>query len=277
MLAFNDYLFLFMHHLATRHPFHLVTCSPWPLFSSISTFGLVVAIAGFMNDSPYSLLLGCITFFSITLSASLWWRDVLREATFEGAHCYKVQVGLRLGMGLFIVSEVMFFFSFFWTFFHSSVGPSQEIGQQWPPTCLTVLCPWTIPLLNTVLLLFSGVTVTACHHAVLLGHKKSAAWYLFYTLTLAVLFLCLQAFEYQTSLFNFSDSVYGSVFYIATGFHGLHVLIGSVFLAVCLARVFADHLSRTHHVGFESAAWYWHMVDVVWLFLFVVVYYLYGR
>jgi cytochrome c oxidase subunit 3 len=201
-----------------------------------------------------------------------WWRDVVREATVEGQHTEAVQRGLKMGMLLFILSEVMFFVAFFWAFFHSSFNPSQEIGGVWPPAFMAILDPWKVPLLNTVILLTSGASVTWAHHAIVWGSKSQATTALIVTVVLAFIFTCLQAFEYITAPFSISDSVYGSVFFMTTGFHGFHVFVGTCFLAICLVRLYFDHFTREHHFGFEAAAWYWHFVDVVWLFLFISIY-----
>lgn len=201
-----------------------------------------------------------------------WWKDIVREGTYEGQHTKQVQQGLRWGMILFIVSEVMFFFAFFWAFFHSSLAPTFDIGGVWPPEGIEVLNPWEVPLLNTVLLLSSGATVTWAHHAIVAGSRKDAFIGLVLTVILAAFFTLLQAFEYYTAPFTISDSVYGATFFMATGFHGFHVIIGTIFLTVCTIRLVYHHFTREHHFGFEAAAWYWHFVDVVWLFLFVTIY-----
>lgn len=205
-------------------------------------------------------------------SMAIWWRDVIREATFEGHHTKDVQTGLRYGMILFIVSEVMFFFSFFWAFFHSALAPTVDIGSIWPPKGIVPFDPWEVPLLNTLILLTSGATCTWAHHAIVAGRRGNVIAALILTLILAFTFTGLQAFEYIEAAFTISDSVYGSTFYMATGFHGFHVIVGSLFLAVCLARQVRYHFTKQHHFGFEAAAWYWHFVDVVWLFLFVAIY-----
>ena len=166
----------------------------------------------------------------------------------------------------------MFFFAFFWAFFDSSIKPSFIIGGVWPPEGLETLNPWAIPLLNTVILLTSGVTVTWAHHSIVSGAKKSAQKGLFFTILLAIFFTALQVFEYFGAPFSISSGIYGSTFFLATGFHGFHVFIGTCFLTVCLIRSAANHFTKEHHFGFEAAAWYWHFVDVVWLFLFVTVY-----
>jgi len=260
-----------------KHPFHLVDPSPWPFFGSFFVLGFTMGMVSLMHGFQGGLPLVSLGQLGILFVMYVWWRDVVREATFEGCHTQKVQAGLKLGMILFISSEVMFFFAFFWTFFHSCLSPTIEIGYSWPPFGIQVLSPWGVPFLNTLLLLLSGFTVTVCHHSIVWGNKKIALVSLFCTLACAQVFLWLQVFEYINAPFLICDSVYGSIFFMATGFHGFHVLIGMIFLSVCFWRLQADHFTRTHHVGFECAVYYWHMVDVVWLFLFVVVYWFCGN
>lgn len=258
--------------LINNQPYHLVDPSPWPLIASLAalmtTFGGVLYMQGY-NGGRFLLTLG---FLMILFVMFVWWRDIVRESTFEGQHTFMVQQGLRAGVILFIVSEVMFFLAFFWAFFHSSLSPSPFIGGVWPPMNLPVLSPWKIPLLNTVILLSSGATVTWAHHAIIYGSRKNALVGLFFTILLALVFTALQGFEYIESPFTISDGVYGSTFFMATGFHGFHVFVGTCFLAVCLIRLFYHHFTKNHHFGFEAAAWYWHFVDVVWLFLFISIY-----
>jgi cytochrome c oxidase subunit 3 len=201
-----------------------------------------------------------------------WWADVVREGTYQGLHTNAVQTGLRYGMLLFIVSEVMFFLAFFWAFFHSSILPSIEIGGVWPPAGIDVLNAFDVPLVNTVVLLTSGATCTWAHHSIVAGDKNGSVNGLLLTVALGVFFTALQGMEYVDAGFTIADGVYGSTFFLATGFHGFHVLIGTTFLLVCLFRQLKNHFSTTHHFGFEAAAWYWHFVDVVWLFLFVSIY-----
>ena len=255
-----------------NHPYHLVDPSPWPLVTSFaalfSTFGLVLFIHGYENG----IFLGSLGIFLLTIVLILWWRDVVREATYEGNHTLKVQKGLRLGISLFIVSEIIFFFAFFWAFFHSSLAPVFSIGGVWPPIGINVIDPWGVPFLNTLLLLCSGFTLTWAHHALVAKGKQQSLIALGFTLILALVFTSLQAFEYNTAPFSICDGIYGSVFYIATGFHGFHVIVGTIFLGVCAFRLILNHFTPTHHIGFEAAAWYWHFVDVVWLFLFVCIY-----
>nr|YP_010470395.1 cytochrome c oxidase subunit 3 [Symbiochloris sp. SG-2018]UVF37883.1 cytochrome c oxidase subunit 3 [Symbiochloris sp. SG-2018] len=254
------------------HPYHLVDPSPWPIFASLGAFvttvGAVAWFHGYIGGSDI-LLFG---FLIILYSMWTWWRDVIREATFEGHHTNAVQAGLRMGMLLFIVSEVMFFVAFFWAFFHSSLAPTVEIGAVWPPKGIVPLNPWEVPFLNTVILLTSGASVTWAHHAILAGNRNQGIQALVVTVILAAIFTGFQVMEYMEAPFSISDGIYGSTFYMATGFHGFHVFIGTVFLFVCLIRLAQKHFSKLHHIGFETAAMYWHFVDVVWLFLFVSIY-----
>nr|WRW55917.1 cytochrome c oxidase subunit III [Thylacodes adamsii] len=256
--------------MAYRLPFHLVEFSPWPLTGSAGALFLTVGLASWFHGYDYSLVI--IGILLIALTMVQWWRDVIREATFQGHHTLKVSKGLRIGMILFIISEVCFFFAFFWAFFHSSLAPSVEIGCCWPPAGIKPLNPFSVPLLNTGVLLTSGLTLTWSHHSLMEGFRGSALRSLFLTVLLGLYFTFLQAGEYYETTFTIADSVYGSTFFVATGFHGLHVLIGSIFLIVCWFRMLAHHFSTGHHFGFEAAAWYWHFVDVVWLFLYLSIY-----
>lgn len=260
-----------------KHPYHLVDPSPWPLVASLGcfffTFGLVMFFHNYIGASNMVL-----TGFSIIIFVMYtWWRDIVREASYEGNHTIQVQTGLRNGMLLFILSEVMFFFSFFWAFFHSALAPTPEIGSLWPPLGIETINAWGVPLLNTVLLLSSGATITWAHHAIVCGHRKNALLGLTLTVFLAIIFTLLQAVEYIESTFSISDGVYGSIFFLSTGFHGIHVIIGTIFLIINLIRLINHHLTKEHHFGFEAAAWYWHFVDVVWLFLFIVIYWWGGK
>lgn len=252
------------------HPFHLVDIRPWPLTRSVRAFFLTRGFVRWFQSG--SLVLVRLGLFGVSLSIIQWWRDVRREARLQGLHCAKVAQGMQWGMILFIVSEIMFFFSFFWAFFHSSLTPRIELGTSWPPVGVVPLDPFAVPLLNTIILLSSGVTVTWAHHRLMEKEHKRAVVGLAVTVILGVYFTRVQVAEYFASRFNISDSAYGSTFFVATGFHGFHVLVGASFLLVCLARAARGHFSSDHHFGFEAAAWYWHFVDVVWLFLFCFIY-----
>lgn len=208
----------------------------------------------------------------ILISSLQWWRDITREATLQGHHRIKVVYGIRWGILLFITSEVLFFFTFFWAFFHRRLSPAVEIGVQWPPIGVTSFNPLIIPLLNTLILLSSGVTITYSHHRIINNIINKARIRLLITIILGLYFSLLQAWEYWTASFTIRDSVFGSTFFVTTGFHGLHVLIGSLFLATNLLRIVKTHFSIRHHFGFEAAIWYWHFVDVVWLFLYTSIY-----
>lgn len=252
-------------------PFHLVDPSPWPILVSFSLLSMTIGAVAYMHGFGNILLnLG----FILTISGMiLWFRDVITEATLLGHHTKEVKQGLMMGMILFIVSEVFAFFSVFWAFFHSSLSPAIEIGGSWPPIGITPLDPFAIPLLNTFLLLSSGAFITYGHHALIGQNRKGAIIGTFLTIVLAILFTGLQYYEYSEAAFTISDSVYGSAFYASTGLHGLHVIVGTIFIVVGFIRIINYHLTNTHHQGHEAGILYWHFVDVVWLFLFMAVYY----
>lgn len=219
-----------------------------------------------------SLIRTHLSFFLMVLYVFFWFANIIRESSLEGSHTLKVQHGLKLGMVLFITSEVFFFFSFFWAFFHSSLNPITAIGNVWPLKGIELLDPRSVPLLNTIILLSSGVLLTYGHRAVLSGDKDAAIHGLKGTVLLGVIFTLLQVCEYVDAPFSINDGVYGSLFFLCTGFHGFHVLLGTILLTVCFIRVVLDHITDDSHIGFETAAWYWHFVDVVWLFLYVCIY-----
>lgn len=254
------------------HPFHIVDPSPWPLLTSLGAFFTLFGFALYMHFYQNGFTLFLLGLIILLTTMSLWWRDVIREATFEGHHNSYVRKGLKLGMILFITSEVMLFFAFFWAFFHASLNPTIEIGCVWPPKGIHAINPWHMPFYNTVVLISSGAFITWSHYAMLAGDRNEALEGLFFTIFLAVLFTLLQYSEYSMASFNISDGVYGSVFYMTTGLHGSHVIIGSIFLIVCFYRLYVGHFTKTHHVGFECASWYWHFVDIVWIFVYFFIY-----
>jgi len=253
-----------------NHVFHIVDQSPWPIIAAIGSLIITSGLVKWFYTSDITLaLIGKIT---LIITSYQWWRDISREGTIQGIHNNYVITGLRWGIILFITSEVLFFFSFFWAFFHRSLSPTIEIGITWPPTGIYPFNPFEIPLLNTLILLSSGVAVTWAHHRLMQANHTQSVQSLILTIMLGLYFTILQGYEYLEASFSIADSVYGSTFFVATGFHGLHVIIGTTFLAVCLARILSNHFSRDHHFGFEAAAWYWHFVDVVWLFLYINIY-----
>lgn len=252
-------------------PFHLVTLSPWPIVSSFSIIIIIVGIINYFNNFNYYLVLFGI--FLLILCLYQWWRDVVRESTFQGFHTLKVLNGIKIGIILFIISEIFFFISIFWCYFHIFLSPRIEIGSLWPPKNIVIFNPYHIPLLNTIILLSSGVSITWCHYSILIKKKITRLIRLSITIILGIVFSFYQYKEYERCSFTIRDSVYGSIFFISTGFHGLHVLIGTVFLIINLFRLILNNYSSLHHFGFEAAAWYWHFVDIVWLFLYLLIYF----
>jgi cytochrome c oxidase subunit III len=273
-----------------HHDYHIIDPSPWPFIASIGAFIITfggVAFMRYLNGG--SLKVFGIEFagpwlFFIGLAVILyvmygWWADTIKEAH-EGSHTRVVSLHLRYGMIMFIASEVMFFVAWFWAYFDVSLFPNEAIqasrvaftGGQWPPKGVEVLDPWHLPIYNTIILLLSGTTVTWAHHALLHNDRRGLIQGLVLTVLLGALFSGVQAYEYAHAPFAFKSSIYGATFFMATGFHGFHVLIGTIFLLVCLVRSIRGDFTPKQHFGFEAAAWYWHFVDVVWLFLFFCIY-----
>ena len=295
-----------MAHHGVKHDYHIINPSPWPLMGSISgvlwAFGLVMGMRGLFGQPKGTWWLEFVGLAMIVLTMIFWWRDVIKESK-TGSHTPVVQIGLRYGMIMFIASEVMFFVAWFWIFFEMALfhghrsGAAEGIEEvktawsHWPPEGVETLDPWQLPLVNTLLLLTSGTTVTWAHHALQEDDRKGAIWGLVLTVILGALFSCVQAAEYMEVIkehrFHFfllpdaagatgAANLYGSAFFMATGFHGFHVLIGTIFLLVCLIRAIKGDFTPKKHFGFEAAAWYWHFVDVVWLFLFAFIYVIFG-
>ena len=293
-----------MAHTEVKHDYHLVNPSGWPIIGSIGAFTMLIGAVFWMNNSyngfgvpvqgqPWIFAIG---FVLVLYTMAGWWRDVIQESVVEGDHTPVVKLGLRFGMVLFITSEVMFFVAWFWAYFNSALFPHDVSIGTWPPNGIITLDPWHLPLLNTLILLCSGTTVTWAHHAILHSDRKGAIQGLILTVLLGASFTGIQAFEYSHAPFTFGfngaalvpftdvahaslaagvgdlGAIYGSTFFMATGFHGLHVIIGTTFLIVCLGRAIAGQFTPNRHFGFEAAAWYWHFVDVVWLFLFSCIY-----
>ncbi len=264
-------------HHEVHHPYHLVQPSPWPITGSISALILVSGGLMYMHEiagGPWVMLLAVA---GLAYTLVHWWRDVIRESR-TGDHTDPVSRGLRIGMALFITSEVLFFYAFFWAFFWGALHhPATVEGYTWLPKGVEPVEAWDIPFLNTLILLLSGCTVTWAHHCVREGDNKTATKALALTVLLGITFTSFQAYEYVRTIygpdgFSLHNGIFGSTFYMATGFHGFHVIIGTTFLIVCTMRAWYDHFRPDKHVGLEAAAWYWHFVDVVWLFLFSWVY-----
>ncbi|MDP8916859.1 MAG: cytochrome c oxidase subunit 3 [Pseudomonadota bacterium] len=286
-----------MAHGAVKHDYHILNPSPWPVVGSV---GATMMAIGFVIWRKGLFGLDAGTLWPLLVGAAIvaycmvgWWSDVVKESR-RGEHTPVVQIGLRYGMILFIASEIMFFAAFFWMFFEMALFPEvrtfsalEEVRtawKEWPPQGVETLDAFHLPLVNTLTLLLSGTTVTWAHHALQVGNRRDAKLALVLTIALGVLFTAIQAYEYREIIhenlfFNdeaASSRLYGSIFFMATGFHGFHVLVGTVFLTVCLLRLMAGQFTPQKHFGFEAAAWYWHFVDVVWLFLFAFVYVAFG-
>ena len=255
--------------MSQGHPYHLVSPSPWPFCGAVAACVTAFGAVQWWHESPPWIMEA--GFFLILATMFGWWRDVIREAQIDHAHTSRVRHGLRVGMVLFIASEVMFFAAFFWAFFNSGLKVNPSVSQ-WPPAAITPMDPWGIPFWNTLILLTSGLCVHWAHKGLLMGSRTRLKIGLALAVLLGATFLSLQIHEYGQAAFGFKDGVYPSIFYMATGFHGFHVFVGVCFLGICLLRSLKGDFTAQQHVGFEAGAWYWHFVDVVWLFLFVWVY-----
>ena len=260
----------YLYMSTERSSGHLVDPSIWPLIMSVGIYGMCSGLVVGLNGGSWNgEKLGMIL---TVISLVCWLRDVIREGSYEGLHSERVRIGLRLGMVLFIVSELMFFFAFFWGFLWYSTTITVSIGGVFPPHGYEVIDSKGVALMNTILLLSSGVTVTWSHHAIVCGDRRGSIEGMSLTILLAILFTILQGYEYLSSDMSISDSVFGSAFYMTTGFHGLHLIIGSIMLIVGLVRIRNYEITNGHHIGLDGGTWYWHFVDVVWLFLYILMY-----
>lgn len=253
-----------------KHSFHMVDPSPWPFVGSLSA--LVMAVGGVLAMHDINKVVFILGALMMILTLGGWWRDVVRESNTTGLYTKEIQHGLRMGMLLFICSELMLFVAFFWAYFNAALFPTEVMGNVWPPKNIIPFDPFHLPYFNTLVLLLSGTTITWAHHALLENNRNDLLKGLGLTILLGLLFSIVQAIEYGHAAFGFKDGIYPSLFYIATGFHGFHVIVGTVFLSVCWLRAYRGEFTPNDHVGFEAAAWYWHFVDVIWLFLFVSIY-----
>lgn len=259
--------------MINKHPFHIVDRRPWPIFLSI-------IIPSYLWISWNSINCACtqciqiisLYFITTALTIYCWWRDILNEGTYQGHHTYIVYKGLKIRMILFITREVMFFFRIFWAFFYFSLSPEIQIGNTWPPSGISPLNPFQLPLLNTIILLRSGITVTWAHYSIIMKNYYLSYFTLIITITLGLIFSIFQIFEFYNTEFGLINRAYGRIFFFATGFHGLHVIIGTTYLFWNSFQVINSHFNNIHHFRFEAAAWYWHFVDVVWIYLYTIVY-----
>ncbi|NOX41477.1 MAG: cytochrome c oxidase subunit 3 [Alphaproteobacteria bacterium] len=257
-----------------RHDYHILNPSIWPFLGALGGFIMLGGSVLYFHDKgPWIALMGLALVLYVMYS---WWAEVVTEAD-AGDHTPVVMIGLRYGMILFIISEVMFFVAWFWTFFKNALYPMTEgypaVDGVWPPVGIETFDPWHLPVINTLILLCSGAAATWAHHAIAHeNNRKDLVRGLVLAIALGIMFTVFQAFEYSEAAFGFAGNIYGSTFFMATGFHGFHVIIGTIFLSVCLIRALNGHFTPKNHLGFEAAAWYWHFVDVVWLFLFAAIY-----
>nr|YP_009945153.1 cytochrome c oxidase subunit III [Habropoda radoszkowskii]QOE17518.1 cytochrome c oxidase subunit 3 [Habropoda radoszkowskii] len=259
----------------SNHPFHLVTLSPWPYLMSLSVFNFLFSSLNFFFciGSNFIIFFCLISLIFVFLQ---WVRDIIRESMFQGLHTYFVYKFLKFSVILFIITELFFFISFFWSFFHNSVSPSVDIGNIWPPLLISFFDPYDIPLMNSVILISSGLTASWSHNGLLIGNYNNLINGLILTIFLGFYFSFIQYIEYFDSLFCMNDGIFGSLFYMLTGFHGIHVLIGTLLLISSFLRAKFMHFSSIHHFNFEFSLWYWHFVDVVWLFLYIFVYWFFN-
>ncbi|MFQ5437606.1 MAG: cytochrome c oxidase subunit 3 [Paracoccaceae bacterium] len=256
-----------------NHDYHILTPSPWPFMGALGGFTMLGGGVLYLHEmGPWVALAGLALVLYVMYS---WWSDVIDEGG-VGDHTPVVKLGLRYGVIMFIMSEVMFFLAWFWTFFKHALYPmgpnSPAVDGVWPPAGIETFDPWHLPLINTLILLCSGCAATWAHHAIQHDDRKGLVRGLILAIVLGALFTVFQAMEYSEAPFAFAGNIYGASFFMATGFHGFHVIIGTIFLTVCLLRALKGQMSSEHHIGFEAAAWYWHFVDVVWLFLFSAIY-----
>ncbi len=259
-----------------NHDFHILPPSIWPFAASVGAFVMLYGAVMFFHDNgPWLMLIGLAVVLYVMFA---WWSEVVAEAN-GGDHTPVVVIGLRYGVIMFIMSEIMFFAAWFWSFFKHAMYPMDPSGMSplvdgvWPPAGIETFDPWHLPLINTLILLCSGCAATWAHHALVHeNNRKDLINGLILSIALGALFTVFQVYEYTHAAFGFAGNIYGANFFMATGFHGFHVVIGTIFLAVCLIRAMKGHFTPERHVGFEAAAWYWHFVDVVWLFLFASIY-----
>nr|YP_003433754.1 Cox3p [Candida viswanathii]ABP03914.1 Cox3p [Candida viswanathii] len=254
------------------HPFHLVGPSPWPIFTSFSLMDLALSLGLTAHGYIASIWPIVLATIAILYSMTLWFKDIIAESTYLGDHTLAVKRGINQGFLLFVLSEILIFASLFWAYLHSALNPTMDLGMQWPPVGIPVISPAELPLLNTIILLASGVTVTYAHHALIEGNRSHTLYGFTYTTLLIALFVYFQYLEYSYAGFTLSDGVFGSTFFSLTGLHGLHMIMLTIMLIICTYRVYNYDFTNTSHVGAETTILYLHVLDVIWLFIYIIVY-----
>ena len=254
------------------HPFHLVGPSPWPIFTSFSLMDLALSLGLTAHGYIASIWPIFLAIIAVLYSMTLWFKDIIAESTYLGDHTIAVKRGLNQGFLLFVVSEILIFASLFWAYLHSAVNPTMDLGMSWPPVGIDVISPAELPLLNTIILLASGVTITYAHHALINGNRANTLYGFIYSTLLIALFVMFQFLEYKYAGFTITDGVYGSTFYSLTGLHGLHMIMLTIMLVICTWRVYNYDFTNTSHVGAETTILYLHVLDVIWLFIYIIVY-----
>lgn len=255
-----------------NHNYHLVNLSILPFTSSISILSLLLGSVMLINKKIGGIILIIVSIISLLFNLYQWWIDITIESTYLGEHTKIVQRGLTIGFILFVISEICLFFSLFFAYFYNAIIPSIEVGSIWPPIGVQSINYFSLPLLNTAILFFSSVTITIAHHYIVGNNKYKCILYIFITLLLGIIFTYFQYIEYKFTFYSISDSIYGSSFFILTGFHGIHVLIGTIFIIITFLRIMINHFTIDHHLGFNFSALYWHIIDLIWLFLFALIY-----
>lgn len=259
--------------MTNKHPFHIVEQRPWPIISSINVFNIIyLSLTYWKITNIINIIFINISIIILLSTAILWWRDIIRERSYQGNHTYKVYSGIKISIVSFISTEIIFFFSLFWSLFYFRLSPEIEIRNSWPPIFISPVNPFHIPLINRIILITSGSFVTWSHFCIINRRYSNSIKSLLATITLGWIFRVLQIYEYFNTQFSLNDNVYGSVFYILTGFHGFHVIVGTLFLIINFIRLWKREINTNHHFSLEAAAWYWHFVDVVWIYLYLFLY-----
>nr|AZL93184.1 cytochrome c oxidase subunit 3 [Diapriidae sp. ZJUH_2016010] len=258
-----------MNKYMNNHPYHIVSNSPWPIIFSINLMNFIISNLLMMNMKNNKFLL--IMMMLLIIIMMNWWKNLMLESLMQGFRTIKCKIMMKFSMILFILSEIMFFMSMFWCYMHMYLSPSIEIGSIWPPKNIEMFNPFLIPLINSIILITSGMTLTYSHYLMINNKFIKSIIYMYMTIILGMMFTTIQIYEYKMSFFNISDSIYGSIFFMLTGFHGLHVIIGTIFLITSLKNMY-NKFSKMNNLSFELSSWYWHFVDFIWLMVYTLVY-----